>query len=140
MAFRPRRQHRYNRLVGEGFFKFEAAIISKIAFKIPYIKEMRKERRKAYRDAIKEYKARDLRFTKAEWQEIIKAMYIERDWLRRGKADPWQMIRALEERYKDKHPEYESPPRPGRPKKKRREDFVSKYARGLEDYERGRYR
>jgi len=140
MAFRPRQQQRYNRLKKEHFLRFEILELSKIALKIPYVKEMRKERRKAYRDAVREYKERGLKLTRTEWQEIIRDMYIVRGWLKKGKADVWAYIRANEERYKDKYPEYESPPRHRKVKVKRRKDFVSKYAKGLEAYEKGRMR
>jgi len=141
MAFKTRRQHRYNRLKEEGFLNFEAIALSKIAFKVPYIKGMRKERVRARRDAIGEYKERRLRFSKAEWRAIIRDMYIAKGWFKEGKADVWQMIRANEEKYKARHPDYA--PAYGekkKVKKKRKEEFASKYQAGLRAYEKGRYR
>lgn len=141
MAFRTRRQHRYNRLVTDfKFLPFEARELSKVPFKTPYMRGGIQERRRAYRDAIKEYKARDMRFTKAEWVEIIREMYIAKDWIKEGKSDPWQMLRTWEDKYRDKHPEYESPPRRKKVKVKRKDEFVSKFAKGLEAYEKGRMR
>lgn len=140
MAFRTRRQQRYNRLIESGFLPFEARTLSKIALKVPYMRLGIQERRSAHQDALREYKARDVRLTKAEWVEIIREMYITRGWLREGKGDPWQMLRAWEERYRARHPEYESPPSRKKVKIKRRDEFVSKYAKGLEAYEKGRMR
>lgn len=135
-----RRQHRYNRLKEFGFFPFEARQLCKVPFKTPYMREGIRERKRALKDAQLEYKERKLRFSKTEWAEIIKEMYITRNWLKEGRSDPWQMLRAWEDRYRDKRPEYESPPKHRKPKIKRQEDFVSKYAKSLVDYEKGRGR
>lgn len=141
MAFKRRRQHRYNRLIVDfKFLPFEARELSKVPFKTPYMRIGMRERRRTFRDAIREYRDRGIRFTKAEWVEIIKEMYIDRGWLREGRGDPFQMLRAWEERYRAEHPEYESPPKKRRSKIKRRDEFTSKFAQGLADYEKGRYR
>ena len=135
-----RRQYRYAKLKTLAFLPFEARELSKVPFKTPYLRLGIRERRDALRTALREYKARGFKFSKAEWLEIVNEMYIARGWMRDGIADPWQMLRAWEERYRARHPEYDSPPRPKKIKKQRKGEFASKYAKGLADYERGRYR
>ena len=134
------RRYRYNKLKEYGFFPFEAKQLCKVPFKTPYMREGIKERRRALKDSMREYKGRGFRFSKTEWAEIIKEMYITKGWLSEGRSDAWQMLRAWEDRYRDKRPEYESPPKKRKPKIKRKEDFVSKFAKGLEAYEKGRGR
>ena len=135
------RRYRYNKLKEYGFFPFEAKQLCKVPFKTPYMREGIKERRRTLKDAMREYKERGLRFSKTEWAEIIKEMYIARNWLSEGRSDVWQMLRAWEDRYRDKHPLY-SPDygRKKRAKVKRKAEFTSKYATSLADYEKGRGR
>ena len=136
-----RRQVRHKKLTEKFFLPFEARQLNKVPFKVPYMRLGIKERIRAYNDSVEEYRERGLRFSKAEWKEIIMAMYIERGWLKDDKPDVWQMLRAWEDRYKAKHPEY-SPDygRKRKVKKKKEGEFRSKYAKGLQDYEKGRFR
>jgi len=105
---------------------------------IPYIKEMIRERARAFRRAIKVgMKIEDY------IDMITDDLYGELDLLDEdGNPDPWQYLRRQEDRYKDRHPEYKSPYKA----KKKKVDFDRKYNEGkksrrktaLEEYEKGR--
>ena len=139
MALKARRKKRYNRLIKNGFLRFEAKPISKVPLTLPYVKEMFKERRLAYK-AYKAKSRKEKKLIKGGWKGFIRQMYIDEGFLKKDKSDPWQMLRSWEDKYKDQHPEYQSPQKPRKPKVKRKDEVVSKYAKGLEAYERGRYR
>ena len=134
------RQMRRLRLKEYGFLPFEAKELRKVPLKTPYLRLGMRDRRRTYREAIREYRERGLRFSRAEWARIVREMYVSKDWLREGRPDTWQMLRSWEEEHKAKFPEYESPPKPRRAKVKRKAEFHSKFATGLAEYERGRYR
>lgn len=72
--FRSLRQHRYNKLRGEGFTRGEAYSLSQFKFKHPYIRLMRQERRAMKREA----KTQDL--TIREFRDNVSGMYDERGW------------------------------------------------------------
>lgn len=130
--FKTKRQARYNTLKRLGFLPFEARALSKVSFKVPYMRGMIKDRRKALRDAVK------LKWSKAEWKRmVLEDIYDARNYynLRTGKPDPWVMLRAWEDRFKEKYPEYESP---WQKKKRVRKDFIEKFDRGEQKYPRGR--
>jgi len=108
MAFKTRRQQRYQKLRDNGFLPFEARELSKVPAKVPYFKEIVKERRKILREA---YKAKS---TKKSYEEQIKDKYSKNGWIRGTKSgkrrlDPWQLMRAYEDDYKQQHPAYDSP-------------------------------
>lgn len=108
MAFRTRRQQKYERLRLSGFLPFEARVLSKVPVRIcPYMKELMKERRAMFQ------KARADGATRAQWENLIKGKYNTNKWLsagrRRIEADPWKMLRDFEDRFRDKNPEYTSP-------------------------------
>jgi len=108
------RQRRYGKFINAGFLPFEARILTSttrvfagrrkrvrgLPLNVPYIKLMIKERRDAL--AI----AREMKISKKEWRATIMDMYVDHNWLSRGKADPWQMVRDWEDRYERVHPEY----------------------------------
>lgn len=104
MAFRTRRQYRYDLLRKSGFLPFEARSLSRVPLRIPYLDQLIKERFIAYQQAAKEGQ------TRAKWQRSIKNRYRGENWINlRGQTDPWKMFRAFEYTYRAKHPEYESP-------------------------------
>lgn len=125
MAFKTRRQGRYNVLRKSGFQPFEARPLSRVPFNVPYMTGMLRERLRDYEAAIKKG------WTQTRYEEAIKRLCKDRHWItktRTGKRryDPWAMLRGYENRYKEKHPEYVSP------WVKRRKDF-RKYVRELEE-------
>ena len=98
--------------------------VSRMSLDTPYIQEMIQERAETYTKAL------ELKLSRSQWVLTIKEMYEDRYWFN----DPWEMLRAWEERYKDKHPEYTSP---WIKKKKQRADFGDKFDKGEEKYPRG---
>lgn len=107
--------------------------VQPLPLNIPWIKDMIRERARGYRAA------RKAGLSNREFNEmIVEDMYAFNELLDdNGEPDPWQYLRRQKEKYKDKHPDYESPYKAKKPKGK---DFTSKYAKGLEKYERGRGR
>ena len=54
------------------------------------------------------------KWSRARYERYVKDIYRRKGWTtlsRSGKEtlSPWAMLRAMEDRYKDKHPEYNSP-------------------------------
>jgi len=136
MAFRKTRQARYEVLRRNGFLPFEARPLSRVPKKTPYMPQLI-----AVRGSLKARAKRE-GWTQKRYETYIKEIYRKRGWRklnRVGKTvdDPWQMFRFYEDKYKSRHPEYISP---WVPRQMRFRDFVSKYERGLEKYEKGRYR
>jgi hypothetical protein len=108
MALKIRRHSRYEKLRKDGFLPFEARPLSRVPSYVPYLKAMARERR----DMIK--KARALGTTQRQFEAQIKELYQINKWLKRNRAgkivaDPWRMLRDFQDRYKQKHPEYDSP-------------------------------
>ena len=125
--FRTRRQTRYLGLRGAGLLPFEARPMSRVPSGVPYLKEMVQERWKAYKP-LKEGK-----ISEAEYVRRIKVKYQQNRWLRRNRAgrivaDPWQMLRDFEDRWRAKQPIYESP---WESRWKRWSDFIAKTEAGL---------
>lgn len=136
MAFRITRQTRYEKLRRNGFLPFEARPLSRVPRKTPYLPLML-----ATRASLKA-KARREGWSQRRYETHIKEQYRKKGWRklnRIGKQvdDPWQMLRDYEDRYKSKYPEYNSP---WIKKQKKFRDFTSKFDKGLEKYEKGRYR
>jgi len=136
MRFKTRRQNRYVKLGQYGFLPFEAQPLSKVAWSVPYMRLMIKDRIKLLKRAKSE------EWSKAQYKADIIGQYQRKGWRKRGKpeltvADPWAMLRDFADRYKVEHPEYESP---WVKKQKQYRNFSSKFDRGLEKYDRGRYR
>lgn len=132
MAFRTRRQNRYKVLIAASFMPFEARELSRVAFRVPYMDVLIKERYKKYKGAL------DRKLSRTEYERQIKAMYFDSKWRRRTrtgklKYDPWAMLRDFEHNYRAKHPDYSSPW-----EKRRRawKDFVSKLDATYERYPR----
>jgi len=141
MAYRTRRQARYERLRDCGFTGFEARALSKVSPRVPYMMPAMKERLEEYSKAIKWAKRQGL--TEAEfnkrWLTHVKRQYIAKGWKHR--SDPWgvtvafRMLKAKERDYKYKHPEYDSP---WEKRQKQWRDFIAKIDRSYEKYPRGR--
>ncbi len=115
--FKPRRHYRYQSLNYLGFYGFETADLSRVAFKVPYMDALIDDRQKLVARA-KKGKWSDKRL-----REFVRNMYKRRGWIRttrkgKRKWDAFRMVKYFERRYKEKHPEYESPG------DKRRKDFV----------------
>lgn len=134
MAFRTRRQHRYQILRDTGFLPFEAKALSKIPFNVPYIDAMIKDRYKQVKEAGSE------KVSQREWERRIKGMYVDRNFTKTDKKtgritlDPWQMMRDFEFKYKAKHPDYESP---WEKRRKNWKDFMAKIERTYSKYPEG---
>ena len=106
MAFRTRRQKMYSDLLKLGFARFEAFQLSKVPRKHipPYMRGFISQRAKEYKQAIKEG------WSQAHWNKFITQKYKDSKWLNdKGKCSVWEMLRSYEDRYKDKHPAYDSP-------------------------------
>jgi len=132
--FRTRRQHRYEVLRKIGCLKFEAFAWSKVPFRVPYMDELMKGRFRSFEKAMKEGKSN------AEFNRGIKREYRDRGYLKRTRlgqlvGDPWAYLRDFENRYRSKHPEYESP---WQKRRKAFVDFIAKVERTIEKYPRGR--
>jgi hypothetical protein len=140
-----RRQKVYNALKNVGFLPFEARDITRVSritpsgkrikvrpipLSVPYVKEMIRERAKEHRAA----KAAGV--TDTEWIKRIRDRYDENDWYNReGNRSLWPMIREYEDRYRAKHPQYESPGE--KRKRKTTRDFIDRWDRGEQKYPKG---
>ena len=135
-SIRPRRLQRRNVLLKSGFLPFEAMEISKIPVNAPYLKDMIKERRSAFQEAIR------VKLPAYAWKEVVYDVYISRGLtkLRFGMdfPDVWKYIRMLAERSKTKYPEYTSPSKKQPKVKKTSEEFGEKFDRGEQKYPKGR--
>jgi hypothetical protein len=105
---KTRRQARYVFIRKMGLLPFEARPLSRVPPNVPYFKEMLRERRAMFK------KAAQMKVTQAKWEEQIKELYKVNRWQKLGRtgkivADPWQMLRQQEEKWRDKQPQYESP-------------------------------
>jgi hypothetical protein len=103
MAYRQKRQLRYDDLKAIGFEPYEAAILSKLPRSIPYLKEMARERAAEYSRFIRAGK------TAAEFRTHILRRYNAKGWKTTNFSDPntvWTMLRDYEKPYKERHPEY----------------------------------
>jgi len=130
MAFKTRRQHRYEILRLAGFLPFEARELSRIPFRVPYIDMLLRERHKRYKSAL------DRKMSRAEYERQIKTMYFDSKWRRRTRTgrivyDTWAMLRDFEDKYRAKNPQYESP---WEKRRKAWKDFVGKLERTYERY------
>jgi hypothetical protein len=116
MAFRTRRQQRYSQLRnGYGknmpglFLPFEARVLSRVPInRVPYMRMVIRERQDMYRKAVA------MGTTQKKWEDQIRELYQVSNWLKKNRAgkvmaDPWKMFRDHGEKYKARHPEYDSP-------------------------------
>ena len=126
MAFRTKRQNRYYYLLEHGFARFEAKTLSARPLKLPYMREMIKDRMKIVKQSNKE------NWSQKKLKAVIYQMYDAKGWkMAKGKGknanrnSAWAMSHYYEELHQAKHPDYKSPA-------PRRKDFISdvrKYAK-----------
>lgn len=115
-----------------GFLPFEVKELApQMPLDVPYVEAMIEERRDAFREAQRQGLGRK------EWNEVIKDMYADNNWMSKGKADAWKMLRHNEDEWRRTHPEDEywklQKPR----KKKTKAGYDEKYEKGLTKYPRG---
>ena len=104
MAFKTRRQRRYEILRKAGFMRSEARDLSRVPLKVPYMKPLIDARAKEYKKAVKE------EWTIGQWEDTLKKQYKSSGWLNsKGKSSAWAMLRDYEHAYRAKHPNYDSP-------------------------------
>lgn len=109
MAFKTRREKRYNRLRANYLLPFEANPLSRVPEKVcPYIKGLMRDRYKLF------LRAKALGTAKEVFARQVKELYRIKGWtkkdrLGRLRCDVWKMFREFEEKYKAKFPEYDSP-------------------------------
>lgn len=118
MAFKTRRQKRYELLRKSGFLPFEAQELSRIPVKVPYVDILIKQRYKELKEAVEKG------LSKEQWRRKIIDRYNANDWFEvrnPSRRSPHAMLREFEHTYKQQHPEYESPWKKRRRKFK---DFV----------------
>jgi hypothetical protein len=126
--YKTRRRNRYEKLRLSGFLPFEARTLSRVPFRVPYIRSLMTVRRRMLRNALKEGMSR------AGWERKIKTEYFDSGWLKWAKRkqavyDPWKMLKDFERGYKARHPEYVSP---WEKKQKNMPDFLEKIERTYE--------
>ena len=104
MAFKTRRQARYDTLRKAGFLKFEARDLSRVPFNIPYMRPLIKQRADQYNKAV------DDEWTIGQWEKAINKRYHDNQWLdSKGKPSAWALLRDFEHKYRAKYPQYDSP-------------------------------
>jgi len=105
---RTLRERRYKKLLNSGFISPEARVLSKVPYRVPYMKDIINTR-----IGLKA-KARARGVSYPQYERQIKELYIASGYIkgnRRGHRllDVWAMFREVEDRYKGEHPEYQSP-------------------------------
>ena len=124
ITIRQRRRRHY--LEHSGFLLFEADDLCVIPGYVPYFKRLIRERQSELENWLRAGR------TMAEWQLHIRAKYVDHKWGKEDaggfKADPWKLLRAFEEDYRDRNPEYDSP---WEKNKRRRLDFLAKIERTM---------
>ena len=108
MAFKTRRQYRYEQIRKVGFTKRESYILSKVPFRVPYMDKLMKQRFKLATEAFKKGLSRPA------FEKQIVERYRNNGWIATTRAgrkliDVWAMLRDFAAKYKAKHPEYDSP-------------------------------
>lgn len=115
MAFKSRRQARYNRLKDYGLLPFEAVELSRLTWaemKTPYIKDFVRIRT-SWAERVPSY---------AEYVRQVREHYARQGWTF-SRVGFWNWIKVLEEMYKKDHPDYDTPTGPAG--KKKRKKFVN---------------
>ena len=118
---KPLRQHRKDKLITEGFLKFEAQVLSKNRLDAPAMKELRKQRRTLLRADMakfkKEIKGKALRkgqtpatiFRKI-WTSRIDGIYATKKWYDiDGDKNPYVQLREIVDAFKFQHPDFRTP-------------------------------
>jgi len=134
MAFRTRLERRYEYLREHGFLPFEARRLATVRKQsAPYLEAMVKGRANTYRAALKN------NWTKTQYRNHIYKQYAKQGWAIKTPAGKmsvksvWNLLRAQEDRYRAKFPEWESP---SRKKGHGSRDFV----KGVEEKVKGDFR
>lgn len=127
MAFRTRRQARYERLRERGFLPFEARALSKVSRRTPYLSHLVGDRFKQLK------RAQEQKWSNARYEREIKKRYKQKEWSYLKRYDPWAMVRESEDRYRKRHPDYESP---WERKRRRWRGFLGKFEKTHELYPR----
>ncbi len=133
VRLKTKRMRRYLKLVDAGFMPFEARGLSRIPFTVPYMGGLLRARHIRYTWARKKG------LTDRQYAKAIRQLYLANDWIKLDKAgrrrgDPWKLLREFEDRYREKHPEYQSPGEKRRRRFRRWEgDYISKKYRSDEE-------
>ena len=126
MAIKTRRQRRYELMRKAYLLPFEARPLSlTVPLNVPYVRQLLMDRANDARVA------KERGVTRAQFEEKIKGEYRREGWLKKNRAgeivaDPWKMLRAFEDRFRARNPEYESP---WEPRGKKLRDFIAKIER-----------
>lgn len=115
MAYKVRRQGKFETLTKAGFVPFEARTLSRLKLNLPYMKPLIKERQAEYAKMVKRSIKKGL--SKADqdkaWLTYIKKRYIAHGWYKGkelwGVTVAFRMLKSKERAYKYKVPAYESP-------------------------------
>lgn len=118
---KPLRQHRKDKLITEGFLKFEAQVLSKNRLDAPAMKELRKQRRTMLRSDMskfkKEIKGKALRkgqtpatiFRKV-WISKVDGIYATKKWYDvDGDKNAYIQLREIVDAFKFQHPDFRTP-------------------------------
>lgn len=139
VRLKTKRMRRFKRLDSVGFVPFEARLLSKVPFTVPYMGTLIRARHIRYTWAKKKG------LSERQYIKAIRQLYLANDWIKVDKAgrrrgDPWQLLRQFEDRYREKHPEYQSPGEKRRRRFRRWErDYISnKYRSDEKAMGRGR--
>jgi hypothetical protein len=133
MAFKTRRQKRYEILAKNGFLMFEAKPLSFVPHNVPYMQTIIRKRRKVQAEAARQD------WTDKRYRRYIYSLYRDNEWITltktgKKKLDAWALLRQEKDRYKEKHPEYKSP---WRTRQKKFQDFLAKMDEAYNKYPRG---
>ena len=124
LTFREKRRRGY--LERSGFLLFEADDLCVIPGYVPYFKRLVRERRALLKEWL------GAGYTMPQWELRLQRLYRDNKWVvfidGLPKADPWKLLRAFEDDYRDHNPEYDSP---WQKKKRRPRDFLPKIERTM---------
>ncbi len=111
MAYRPRRQARYESLRNSGFMRFEANELSSVTLaEAPYLRDIIADRRKLLRAFLAQARLNKWSTTKSdeEYRKVIRQEYIDHGWIREKeqttrfmpeyKASPWEMLKEYRQK------------------------------------------
>ena len=145
MAFKSRRQGRYEKILTAGFLPFEATTLSRVSLKVPYMKPMIRERAKELAKYFDPKLGWRKGWSTTRWKRKINKEYDDNNWqsehaiktgLTKGLAvrrrDAFRMLESKKEEWINKHPEYDSPwKKRGKKERKHRERFDVRESRRL---------
>jgi hypothetical protein len=151
MAFRTKRQRRYQKLLGFGLLPFEARELSSIPFaRATFLKDLIRDRRKML--VVLRRQAKSLDWSKTEYENekrrLVAYEYAEKGLLYTkmrgrhiikliGRPDPWQLFRYYKEKAIEKG-EWEETPRYKR--KKRYDERDIRIDKGRVQEQKARWR